>query len=64
MISPNIANTPHKTFTPEKAIQVAEELNASDDWFYVVIHDPTGRGLSFIEIYETPEKKNFIDRWK
>ena len=39
-------------FTPEKAEEIAAELNATDDWDYKVKHHPTGTGYSFIEVYD------------
>ena len=43
-------------FKPESADALAAGLNAEDDgWTYVVRHDPTGKGYSFIEIYEDNE---------
>ena len=57
----NLLNEPHKTFTPAEADRVKQELQANDpDWTYVVKHDPTGKGYSFIEIYEDGE---FISRF-
>lgn len=42
-----------KTFyTKEKAERVAAELNATDDWLYVPMHNPKGTGWSFIAIYD------------
>ena len=40
--------------TPEKAEATAVELNAvdSEGWSYVVKHDPTGRGKSFIQVFD------------
>ena len=40
-------------FIREKAEVVAKQLNAGDDdWTYVVKHDLTGKGYSFMEIYD------------
>ncbi len=39
-------------YTKENAIAVAKALNESDDWTYVVVHDPNGIGYSFIEVYD------------
>lgn len=41
--------------TPEQAEAVAAAMQADDDdsgWRYVAKHDPTGRGLSFVEMYD------------
>ena len=59
----NMANNPRLLLEPEAAEKVAEELNAGDeDWTYKVKHDPTGKGWSFIEIYD--EDGEFVDVWK
>ena len=44
----------HRLFPPAKAVEVAAQLQAGDEdgWTYRVQHDPTGRGLSFIEVYD------------
>lgn len=55
-----LINTTEKLFTPEKAEQVAAEMNASDDWEYRVCHDPKGTGYSFIEIYD--EDGEFVSK--
>ena len=50
-----ISNTyPEKLFNKEKAIALAEEMNANedDDWEYRPVHCPKGTGFSFIEIYD------------
>jgi len=62
MLGPRINNT-YKSFSPEKAEQVAAELNAveDDDWTYVVRHDPKGTGYSFIEVYD--EDGYLIGKW-
>ncbi len=39
-------------YTKEKAEEIAEEMNAADDWIYRPVHDPKGIGYSFIEIYD------------
>jgi len=40
-------------FAPEEAARLAAEIQADDpDWEYRVVHDPTGRGKSFISIYD------------
>ena len=44
--------TAHSFFSPEKAEEIAAELNATDDWDYKVKHHPTGAGYSFIEVYD------------
>lgn len=49
-------------YPPAKAESVARELQKGDpDWIYVVKHDPTGKGLSFIEIYD--EHGEFVSRF-
>lgn len=46
-------DTTETLYRPEEAEAVACEMRESDpDWKYVVKHDPTGRGYSFIEIYD------------
>lgn len=53
-------NLPHALMTPEKAEEVVETLNnADDDWTYKAKHDPTGKGLSYIETYD--EEGNLVD---
>jgi hypothetical protein len=53
MNGPTLAHKPAKLFKPELAIKAAAELGESDpDWAYIAKHDPTGRGLSFIEIFD------------
>ena len=42
----------HRLFSPQKAMALAAEMNATDDWEYRVVHDPQGTGYSFIEIYD------------
>ena len=41
-------------FTPDNAMKVAAENNhyEEEDWTYEVVDDPTGKGYSFIEIYD------------
>ena len=41
-------------FTPGNAMKVAAENNhyEEEDWTYEVVDDPTGKGYSFIEIYD------------
>jgi len=49
-----------KTFyTPDDAEKVAQIMNETDDWTYIVKHDPAGTGYSFIEIYDEDDK--FVD---
>ena len=44
-------------FDPRKAEQVARKMQHNDpDWEYRVVHDPTGRGKSFIEIFDEDGK--------
>lgn len=58
----NLLNEPHKLFAPEQAEKAVAELQKDDpDWVYVVRHDPTGKGLSFIEIYD--EDGEFVSRF-
>lgn len=48
-----INTPPARLFHPDKVDAVAAEMNANDeDWTYVVKHDPTGRGMSLIEIFD------------
>lgn len=48
-----VDKTPPKLYKPEKAEQVAKDLKKGDpDWDYRVVHDPKGKGYSFIEIYD------------
>lgn len=53
--------TTRKLMMPDKAEATANELNATDDWTYKVRHDPTGKGWSFIEIYD--EDGEFVGYW-
>ena len=49
-----IDKEPHKLFSPDEAKRVASELQTGDpDWTYSVVHDPTGKGYSYIEIYDS-----------
>jgi len=57
----NLANEPRKLMKPAKAEAIAKDLNATDDWIYKVVHDPTGKGFSFIEIYDKDD--NLIGIW-
>lgn len=42
----------YSLMTPAKATELAAKMQADDpDWQYVVVHDPKGTGLSFIEAY-------------
>ena len=44
---------PKQLFKPSEAERIATVLNNDDpDWNYVVKHDPKGKGLSFIEVYD------------
>lgn len=55
-----LLNTSHYTlYTPEEAESIAESLNldemeedSEDRLEYVVKHDPTGNGLSYIEVHD------------
>ena len=49
-----IVDSRYSLMTPEKAEATAVELNAvdSEGWSYVVKHDPTGRGKSFIQVFD------------
>ena len=47
-----LLDTTSGLYTPERAKEIAAEMNATDDWEYRVVHDPTGKGYSFIEIYD------------
>ena len=54
-------DTTHENFAPKVAEAKAAELKASDPgWDYRVIHDPTGKGSSFIEVYD--EDGEFVAR--
>ena len=53
-------NTTSNLYAPERAEEIAKEMNASDDWTYTVIHDPAGTGYSFIEIYD--EDGEFVSK--
>ena len=56
-----LLDTTHALFSPEVAIVKAAVLKAGDpEWDYIVIHDPTGRAYSFIEIYD--EGGEFVGR--
>ncbi len=49
-------------FAPAAAEAKADELRASDpDWTYVVNHDPTGKGYSFITIFD--EDGRFVSKF-
>ncbi len=50
----NIVNIPHMTFKPAEAIMLAASMQEDDTqgWIYKVVHDPSGRGRSFIQVYE------------
>ena len=40
-------------YQPEKAVAVAAEYKTGDpDWEYRVVHDSTGQGYSFVEVYD------------
>ena len=43
-----------RLFSPAEAEKIATELqqNDLDGWKYEVIHDPTGRGMSYIKVYD------------
>ena len=47
-------NATHTGLSPERASELAEDLNADplEDWTYQVRHDPKGTGFSFVEIYD------------
>lgn len=49
-----IDRKPHTLYEPAKAEAYAAELQADDEdgWTYRVVHDPSGRGLSFIEVID------------
>lgn len=57
-----LLNNPGKLFSPEAAEVAATELRTNDpDWTYTVKHDPTGKGYSFIEIYD--ENGEFVHKF-
>ena len=41
-------------FPPSEAENLAHNLTANDedDWSYIPVHDPTGKGKSFIQVYD------------
>jgi len=46
-------DTTSQLLTQADAILIAAEMNKTDDdWTYRPVHDPTGVGCSFIEIYD------------
>lgn len=48
-----LLDTTEKLFHPAEAERVAAEMQKGDpDWTYKVVHDPTGRGHSYIAIYD------------
>lgn len=52
---------PHRLFAPQDAEKTAAAMQAHDpEWKYVVSHDPTGTGYSFISIYD--EENEFVGR--
>ncbi len=56
-----LLDTTSRLFSPEEAIRVAAEMQIDEeDWTYRVVHDPTGKGYSFIEIYD--EDGEFISK--
>lgn len=56
-----VDTTPH-LHTPEKAVALAQAMQAGDDdgWTYVVVHDPKGIGYAFIEVYD--DTHTFVER--
>ena len=56
-----LLDTTYKLFTPEEAERKVKELAENDpDWTYRIVHDPTGQGYSFIEIFD--EDGEFVSR--
>ena len=57
-----LTDTTSQLFQPKKADELAAKLNGNvdDDWAYVVHHDPTGKGYSFIKIYD--EDGEFVSK--
>lgn len=52
---------PHEVFnTVAIANSLADELNATDDWEYIVNPDPNGTGRATIDIFD--EYGEFIER--
>ncbi len=46
-------DTTSHLYSPDEAIRIAAEMQTDDeDWEYRVVNDPTGKGYSFIEIYD------------
>lgn len=55
-------NHTSKLFNPKNAEIQAKALRSEDeDWTYIVKHDPTGKGYSFIEIYD--EDGEFVEKF-
>ena len=55
-------DTTETLFNPKKANAVAAELKANDpDWDYIVVHDPSGKGYSFINIFD--ENGEFVSKF-
>jgi len=49
-------------FLPEQAEQIAAELQQNDpDWQYKAIHDPSGKGMSYVVIYD--EEGEFVGKY-
>ena len=54
------ANTTPKTFTPEKAAALIDEMATADpDWTYTIDADPTGRS-PWVRIKITDEEGEFV----
>ena len=54
-------DTTYKLYKPQEAEKVVKELSEGDpDWTYKVVHDPSGKGYSFIEVYD--EDNNFVEK--
>ena len=47
-------------YAPDKADEIAAEMTRLDEdgWIYKAVHDPTGRGKSFVEVYD--EEGEFV----
>jgi len=48
-----MSNLPYKLFSAAKAEEIAAGLRAGDDgWEYEARHDPSGKGLSFVAVFD------------
>jgi hypothetical protein len=56
-----LINTNGNLYSEAEANRIAAEMNASDDWNYIAVHDPKGTGYSFINIFD--EDGEFISKF-